>query len=353
MLRRTLAMLFTATLAASAPAATIYVASNGVDGSSCGIKTSPCRSIGQAVNFIAAAGDTVVVGPGKYGDLNGDGILGNSPGEETGGFGCMVLLAQTVTLTSSDGAAATIIDGRTAGLGCNVGLLADGSHFGKPGKGFTVTEPGTSLSAIAIQLAGTNEVVSGNQVVGGNNGGGTGIQTPNNSNTALITGNEVLRWSVGIVSQGTGTTISKNQFSLNQFYGISATGPTIISRNVVSDNGLFGIIFAPNAGGPVTGNAIYGNHFEGILVHGPFSGTIEKNNIFGNGSCGLQNGEGGQFAYPGQAGLVATNNYWGAATGPGSDPADPASGTCDQDGGSTTVTPFATKPFNAKAPVKF
>jgi hypothetical protein len=53
-------------------------------------------------------------------------------------------------------------------------------------------------------------------------------------------------------------------------------------------------------------------------------------------------------------GLDAKNDYWGAATGPGPDPADDAgSSHSNPNGGSTTVAPFATKPFSVKAPVKF
>jgi hypothetical protein len=93
-----------------------------------------------------------------------------------------------------------------------------------------------------------------------------------------------------------------------------------------------------------TGNAVYGNQ-TGFEVEGiSFSGPIAKNNIFGSGlftagptPCGLLGGV---------AGLVAANNYWGAATGPGIPPADDA---CNP---GATVTAFATKPFTVKAPIK-
>jgi hypothetical protein len=43
--------------------------------------------------------------------------------------------------------------------------------------------------------------------------------------------------------------------------------------------------------------------------------------------------------------LLAANNYWGSAQGPQpSGPGDAAGGACDQDGGATTVKPFATSP---------
>jgi hypothetical protein len=65
MRRLAFATLLGLAVATSARAVTVYVANNGVDGPSCGLKDSPCRSIGQAANFIAAPGDTVVVGPGS------------------------------------------------------------------------------------------------------------------------------------------------------------------------------------------------------------------------------------------------------------------------------------------------
>src|SRR5437899_12678615 len=62
---------------------------------------------------------------------------------------------------------------------------------------------------------------------------------------------------------------------------------------------------------------------------------ITDNNIFGNGSCGLQNNTG--------ALVTASRNFWGAATGPGSDPAD---AVCNDASSTTIVEPVATKPFN-------
>ena len=70
---------------------------------------------------------------------------------------------------------------------------------------------------------------------------------------------------------------------------------------------------------------------------------IAKNNIVGNGdgenSCGL--------GFSG-TGLLAADNYWGAATGPGGG----ANIAGCVPGSSVTVTPFATKPFTVKAPIK-
>src|SRR5262245_14686348 len=81
-------------LAAPANAATLRVANNGVDGAGCGTTTSPCRSLSRAIAN-AVAGDRIIVGPGRYGDLDRDGTFGES-GEETGagcsGNGCMILV---------------------------------------------------------------------------------------------------------------------------------------------------------------------------------------------------------------------------------------------------------------------
>src|SRR5262249_42367090 len=129
--------------ASLAHAESLYVANDGSDGTGCGPKASPCRSIGQAIAH-AQAGDSIIVGPGRYGDLNGTGILGEL-GEEhpdvfSPGCGCVLGINQSVSLTSSDGAAATVIEARSIPSQTNVLIIGNGVQFGKPGKGFTVTQ---------------------------------------------------------------------------------------------------------------------------------------------------------------------------------------------------------------------
>jgi hypothetical protein len=53
-------------------------------------------------------------------------------------------------------------------------------------------------------------------------------------------------------------------------------------------------------------------------------------------NCGLLNSSGNS--------ITATNNFWGAATGGGADPADEV---CDLSG-STAFLPFAQKPFTVE-----
>jgi hypothetical protein len=70
--------------------------------------------------------------------------------------------------------------------------------------------------------------------------------------------------------------------------------------------------------------------------------VIQRNNFVGSrDDCALTN-------LSNTRGLVVTNNYWRAATGPGPDPAD---NFCDFLG-TSTVVPFAPKPFSAKARVE-
>src|SRR3989304_4802764 len=84
---------------ATAEAATLHVRNNGQDSGTCGAAASPCRSISQAIAN-AVAGDTLMVGPGRYGDLDGDGNF-TSPGEEAAedGSGCFCMIKVDKALT--------------------------------------------------------------------------------------------------------------------------------------------------------------------------------------------------------------------------------------------------------------
>ena len=330
------------TLVPPAHGAMLSVANTGLDGPDCGAKTKPCRSISHAVSVRATDGDTIVVGPGKYGDLDGNGILGNVPGEETGGFGCVVLVARAVTITSSDGATSTIIDGSTAVTECNVGIAVDGTKFGKPGKGFMVTNTGQNGGA-GIVINATNVAVAGNQVIAlGGTGAGVGIDTFDFPQAVLIEGDQVMGWSAGIRTRGAMKAVRRNQVARNCSAGILVgSGSTAVGNVLIANGKLFGTsggcTATPGPGvdlaevGSAIGNAAYGNQ-SGYAVATAFSGTLRANNMVGNTLCGVRN-----F---GVAGLLAADNYWGSATGPGLDPADDV---CNDGGGSTTTTPFATK----------
>jgi len=72
------------------------------------------------------------------------------------------------------------------------------------------------------------------------------------------------------------------------------------------------------------GNNIFEN---GAAAH-PDGGLVDLN-------CGILNASGNR--------LEATENFWGAVTGPGADPADASGGACDKNGSATVSKPFATE----------
>ncbi len=294
----------------------------------------PCRSISQAIAN-ANAGDTIIVGPGKYGDLNFSGVLGD-PGDESPPIGCSCMLAvnKPVILVSSDGAAVTTIDATTLeGTEINVSITSGGVQFGVPGHGFTVTNAGLDGASAGLAVVQADNVsISGNRIVRVTPTGAAGIRVSDQS-LVLIEGNEIIAWASGILGRSN-TSIIQNAVHAGFGIGIRARGSSV-TENVVTDYGT-GIQFDSNA--QIIGNAVHGNH-KGIET-GPFSGDgkVEGNNIFGN-VCGLSTD---------LANVVAENNYWGAATGPGADPAD---NVCGTEAGSADVTPFATKPFNVKIKV--
>ena len=332
-----LALLAFLASAAAAEAATRYVANNGVDNAVCGF-ANPCRSISRAISN-AVPRDTIIVGPGVYGDLNWNGILGEA-GEETGypGCNCMIGIDRMVTLISSAGAAATIIDAQYLPLDKTV-YMVGGGELGRPGQGFTITQTSCGLGSCAgLKIESVTGKVRGNQIVSTDNSVGTnGVLVYGLAGAVLIEGNEIRGWGKnGIWLTGSGTTVRKNSIALNN-RGIRNEGSNTIEGNVIARNQR-GVELFDEA--TVVGNAIYGNG-QGIQVNGGFTGALAQNNIVSNRPCGIDNN-------PGVAFLMAANNYWGAASGPGLPPADRV---CNANTRTTQVTPFATKPFVVTAPI--
>ncbi len=349
-----------AALGSPVEAATIFVANNGVDPPGCvplscvvapcrcGTKTAPCRSITCGI-ITAAPGDTVVVGPGKYGDLDGDGFPGDSTGEEAPEFSspgcdCLLALNKAVSLQSSNGAAETVIDATHVGSNRNVVIVADGASFGAPGKGFLVTQSGGDGKG-GMVIDANDVAVRGNQLVPVlPTSVGRGIETADSPASVVIEGNQVVGWAAGIAVAGGNKTVRNNVVMMN-FGGIFASPGSIVTGNVTIGNTLG--IALPNGPGTVMANAAIGNDI-GIGNHGvgppgggtSFIGTVEKNDVFGNG-CGTLN--------DGLMPLVADKNYWGAATGPGANPADDA---CNTSNGTTATTPFAKALIKVKPTIK-
>jgi parallel beta helix pectate lyase-like protein len=238
-----------------------------------------------------------------------------------------------VTLESSAGAAATIIDGGTGGSGQPSDVLrvtASGAVIGRRDRGFTVR------------------------------GGSVGIGVDDTVAAVRIEGNVVIRSGVGVGTGAPDTVITGNVVRDATLFGVFVGGArTTVSGNVVARNSGFGMFLVPTT---VSNNFVVGNVDGGLIVL-PGPAEIRQNTITGQLGRGVDFGSGAPGAY---AGLVftgnnifangtapATNcgadsehnevikaerNYWGSASGPGPDPADQACNLFD-------TTPFATRAF--------
>ncbi len=343
MVKSTHIFALTLLLAFAVPAhgAKLLVANYGVDDPSCGSKTTPCRSLSQAIAN-AAAGDKIVVGPGRYGDLDDDGAF-TSPGEEDAeldtGCDCMVDVTKRLTITSSDGAGATILDAGGADLAV-VEVSADGVVFGKKKKGFTLTGSGDDNGLVTDE--GTSGIaVAGNRAL---NNSEDGFQL--NGDDHEVTDNEASNnGDVGVEVNGDRFLVKNNSSTGNDygFYLEDESGTqagTVFTGNVATENDD-GIFVDTNASGVVMKGSIsyangsglsgggvnltvekcsfIGNEEDGVITDPSSSGmVITKTNIFGNDdgdmNCGFRN----------QSATAPTisKSFWGAASGPGANPAD-------------------------------
>jgi hypothetical protein len=322
-------------LSHSASGATLFAANQGVDSGTCGGVKTPCRSISQTIAN-AVDGDTIVVGPGHYGDLNGDDDFAD-PGEEAAEIGtgcdCAVKIDKRVTVKSRDGAAATVIDGdgQVVSTVSLVGAGATGASFGATQAGFTVR--GGQGAGVFVEIDALNARVTGNLAEGNAGDGfivvGNGARVTSNraignaGNGIQLSGDDQLAtddvangntMSGFLVLFGAGVQVQKCVASGNVAAGFTATLADAAFRSVAAvGNGADGLFF-DGATGSVTLSSFAGN--------ARIAGT----------NCGVTNNSGQT--------LATTSVYWGAATGPGADPADLA---CVSGAGSVlTTTPFKT-----------
>jgi hypothetical protein len=360
----------------------LFVANNGIDSGSCGSSNRPCRSISQAVAN-AADGDTVWVRPGIYGDLDNDGVF-DDPGDErpASGFDCMICVFKDVDIYSTRGADLTVIshgDERINAPNVVIELRADGVILGARGRGFTVR--GGANQGILITGGSDSRVVGNivqvlahgilaqacngpiyvmqNVATRGSNSGDA-FQT----SVALSIGGErctdpgpiVVADNVASDNGGTGFgifdaehVIFQRNVSTRNNVGAYVNGPGVLTDSSFIGNRLYGVL-VDGGGARLLRSTILGNEGPGIALTPATSEptTVAASNIFGNGvkpsvetplasNCGLFN--------PSPAAVDARRNFWGAASGPGPDPADDAGpdGSCDTAQGVTTVEPFAMK----------
>ena len=356
-----LTLVFASAAGAVGSGSFIHVANNGLDAAGCGTFASPCRSISTAISN-AVEGDTILVRPGLYGDLDLDGSLG-SQGEESGTFGGMIHVDKRVTILSTGGAEVTALRG-VNGLSV-VFIAANGVQFGAKSAGFSISGGsayGVEMTAqtrgkiagndvhgtagIYVMSAGLLEV--SDNVVSGSQGNGISVQSANNGTGAAVVHDNVIsgtEFSTGISLSPLAAHRVYNNTVKEAFYGIAATpGPSRIYQNTLTGNRI-GIAYTnfPGTEPPggtngtpfISRNNLVGNFGSGFVVFpgATQSVTLRENNVYGNG-CGV--------AGNAVVAVDARNNYWGAPTGPSfTNPADPV---CDQNN-TVQSTPFSSREF--------
>ena len=330
---------------------TVHVANDGVDIEGCGTKTQPCRSITQGIQN-AGVGDLVLVGEGRYGDLNGNGVLGEI-GEENGSGPCFCLVEinKELKIRSEKGALRTIVDG--AGTGRSVvRITASFVTFGSREGGFTVT--GSTRAGVEVS---TDEGVTlmGN-IAESNRAGdekGDGFLVARGRKHLLI-GNVAAGSGRGFALFGDQLKVIGNVAVTNFAGGFEGEGSRYSLKNNAAYSNQSGFVFA----GPdhlLTRNSAIGNRLFGVVVLAAQPDApatvrlvISRSNIYGNNSAPDSPGPNcGLFASGAE--VMATHNYWGSTEGPGPDPADFA---CSAQGEKTVTTPFSPLEFSVQPSVQ-
>ncbi len=359
---RTIATLVAALPAAALAQNTIHVANDGTDSAGCGAATQPCRSISAGITA-AVAGDTVLVRPGRYGDLDGDDALGGI-GEEMGHYNGTVHLNKAIKVLSTRGAGATVIKGIST-LPIVVYIDADGAQFGERNQGFTVT--GASSFGVSNNNMSTGKIagntahalvagfyigsqgqeveVSHNTAVNNSGWGIVGASSGDTAGSTFIHHNTVIGTanSSGIQVSAKGAhRVIANHVSGN-YIGIDVgVGPSRVAQNIVTDN-WHGVAYggqclfctpAPAGTPTIVRNSVVGNGWSALWVShlAEFPLAFRQNNLFGNG-------QGCAIATSTTVQIDARQNYWGSSTGPGY--TAPANGVCSTNDVVRT-TPFAT-----------
>lgn len=326
-------------LSAAAGAAKLHVENHGVDGPTCGTQPAPCRSISQGVAE-AADGDTILVGPGFYGDLDGDGALGEvgEEGPAAATCDCLVLVDKRVSIRSTGGAAATLLLHPSLPLRA-FRLSANGSSVGRRNGGFTIVGPGGT----GLFLEGEGVEVAGNWL------GGEVVSA--NGSDATLSDNRVLGGE-GIYAIGSGARLARNAVLLaDQGYtlglndaGLPLGAPRRLERSVAVGN-LLGVVVDSGVGPTeIERCAVIGNSLGGVYVSVNEDTSASRLSLYGNGAgspaspepnCGLA----AAIEVP------APRSFWGSPAGPGPDSADAA---CPIDAGSIDFLPVSAKEIRVK-----
>ena len=171
------------------------------------------------------------------------------------------------------------------------------------------------------------------------------LATGSDRDGLLIFGNRnIVRDNQAIGNTQTGFFVTGSEHEVLDNQAVSNGGPGywingsthIVRRNLAVDNGSEGVLVR-GEGHTFSRNVLVGNRGSGIVA-GSAGLVFRRNDIYGNSSvlnpylanCGLVNNSAGT--------ITATDNFWGAESGPGSDPADEV---CETAGGNTIVEPYA------------
>ena len=352
--------------AGTAHARVLAVASNGADTTTCGSASEPCRSVGEAIRR-AAPGDTILVGPGRYGDVNANGALGE-PGDESGAADCrcMILVDKRVAIVSRDGAYSTVLDASGLAAGFDVvRIAASGAVLGRYHRGFTIVNGGGAGVAVTGASDGsrTRAVrVEGNVLT--RNGAGIRVDADASSIVGnVVIGNagdaltvdghdlHVVRTVAIANGQGVSTRADQTIFRGNAVLAndgpgflVEAATENIYGRNVVVGNRYgFYMRLGVDLGGVATirGSDIVGNLGDGIATG--MNAVAIGNNIVGNGAAWVDGAPNpmrcGVFVDEGWT-LRATQNYWGDRGGPAAPEADQ---NCSEAG--AVVLPFHAREY--------
>jgi hypothetical protein len=317
--------------AASAQSRVFHVKNFGVDGPDCGGEFTPCRSISQGIRT-ASTGDTVLVGPGLYGDLNRNGITGETGEEGPPQCCCLVFISKSMTVLSERGAAHTTIDARNLPL-----TAVCTTEFGSPAV-FGYAEQGFTVLAgegdgIALGVLST---AWGNRVVGGT----VGISSAPQFSTHIFDNEVTDARETGI--SGRAGIVSGNVVARNGA-GIRVFSAALINNTIADNRGPGASIAAPGIAATSVRNLFIRNQGPGLILGGGPSGNnpnlpvVDSNDFIGNdpgGGCGLQNLV--RAPWP----VWAVNNFWAAAP----DFGVTQQVVCDAPGSTTIVDPPRLQP---------
>lgn len=271
----------------------------------------------QAAVDSAAVGDTVLVSPGTYTDLH----------EDVAGEFAAVVMKSGVVLRSTDGAAKTVIDVKSASAAR--GIACRGCDSSTVIEGFTI-QGGDTFTGAGLAVEGGAPVIRSNRILGAYGGFGAGMMVTGGAAPDIVGNifdlNEACCGPGGaiMVEQGSTPFISGNVFTRNTSFSGGAVALQH-SGGLIEDNEF--ALNAATEGGALSvwssdpvirRNSFSGNHSStgGGAVAFAFGGEAQflDNVVFGNSA----DGNGGGIRIEGAAPTIASTTVVDNVAGQGS-----------------------------------